>query len=37
VLEANGFTANPSEWWHFDYRDWQRYPILNRTFEELLR
>ena len=37
VLEAEAFTANPSEWWHFDYRDWQRYPILNRTFEELLR
>jgi len=37
VLEAEGFTVNPSEWWHFDYRDWQRYPILNRTFEELLR
>jgi D-alanyl-D-alanine dipeptidase len=37
VLEADGFTANPSEWWHFDYRDWQRYPILNRTFEDLLR
>ena len=36
-LEAEGFTVNPSEWWHFDYRDWQRYPILNRTFEELLR
>jgi len=37
ALEAQGFMANPSEWWHFDYRDWQRYPILNRTFEELLR
>ena len=37
VLEVEGFTANPSEWWHFDYRDWQRYPILNQTFEELLR
>jgi D-alanyl-D-alanine dipeptidase len=37
VLEAEGFTVTPSEWWHFDYRDWQRYPILNRTFEELLR
>jgi D-alanyl-D-alanine dipeptidase len=37
VLEAEGFTVNPSEWWHFDYRDWQRYPILNRTFEDLLR
>ena len=37
ALEAEGFTVNPSEWWHFDYRDWQRYPILNRTFEELSR
>jgi len=37
VLQAEGFMANPSEWWHFDYRDWQRYPILNRTFEDLLR
>lgn len=37
ALEAEGFMANPSEWWHFDYRDWQRYPILNRTFEELAR
>jgi D-alanyl-D-alanine dipeptidase len=37
VLSAEGFTVNPSEWWHFDYRDWQRYPILNRTFEDLLR
>jgi len=37
VLEAEGFTVNPSEWWHFDYRDWQRYPILNRPFEDLLK
>ncbi len=37
ALEAEGFTVNPSEWWHFDYRDWQRYPILNKTFEDLLR
>jgi D-alanyl-D-alanine dipeptidase len=35
VLEAEGFTVNPSEWWHFDFRDWQRYPILNKAFEEL--
>ena len=32
VLEAEGFIGIPDEWWHFDYRDWQRYPILNRTF-----
>jgi D-alanyl-D-alanine dipeptidase len=35
VLEAEGFTVNPTEWWHFDFRDWQRYPILNTPFEAL--
>jgi len=35
VLEAEGFTVNPSEWWHFDYRDWQRYQIQNVRFEAL--
>jgi hypothetical protein len=36
TLESQGFTVNPNEWWHFDFADWSRYPILNTTFEELL-
>src|SRR5581483_2510073 len=24
-----------AEWWHFDYREWKHYPILNVRFEEL--
>ena len=35
VLEAEGFTVNPSEWWHFDFRNWQRYQILNVPFEKV--
>lgn len=35
VMEAEGFTVDGAEWWHFDYRDWARYPVLNRRFEEL--
>jgi CubicO group peptidase (beta-lactamase class C family)/D-alanyl-D-alanine dipeptidase len=35
ALEAEGFTVYPYEWWHFDYKDWQQYPILNLTFEQL--
>jgi D-alanyl-D-alanine dipeptidase len=35
VMESEGFTVNPYEWWHFDYKDWRRYPILNLTFESL--
>ena len=37
VMEAEGFTVNPVEWWHFDFKDWDRYPIMNQTFEELAR
>ena len=26
-MEKQGFTVYPQEWWHFDYKDWKRYPI----------
>lgn len=32
VMEEQGFEVDNSEWWHFDYREWQQYPILNVTF-----
>ena len=35
VMEAEGFHVYDFEWWHFDYRDWRRYPVLNRRFEDL--
>jgi CubicO group peptidase (beta-lactamase class C family)/D-alanyl-D-alanine dipeptidase len=35
AMEAEGFSVYEAEWWHFDYRDWRLYPILNLTFEEL--
>ena len=35
AMEAEGFTVYEAEWWHFDYRDWREYPILNLTFEQL--
>ncbi|HEY0303985.1 MAG TPA: M15 family metallopeptidase [Longimicrobiales bacterium] len=35
VMEAEGFRVYNFEWWHFDYRDWRRYPVLNRRFEDL--
>jgi CubicO group peptidase (beta-lactamase class C family)/D-alanyl-D-alanine dipeptidase len=35
AMEAQGFTVYDAEWWHFDYRDWARYPVLNLTFEQL--
>ncbi len=35
VMEAEGFRVNEYEWWHFDYRDWPKYPILNLSFAQL--
>jgi CubicO group peptidase (beta-lactamase class C family)/D-alanyl-D-alanine dipeptidase len=35
AMEAQGFTVFEFEWWHFDFRDWAQYPILNLPFEEL--
>jgi D-alanyl-D-alanine dipeptidase len=35
AMEAQGFTVYEAEWWHFDYKDWREYPILNIPFEQL--
>ena len=35
AMAAEGFSVNPAEWWHFDYKDWPRYPILNIPFEQI--
>jgi hypothetical protein len=35
ALEDEGFNVYEYEWWHFDYKDWKQYPILNLTFEQL--
>jgi D-alanyl-D-alanine dipeptidase len=35
AMESEGFTVYEAEWWHFDYQDWQKYPIGNVTFEQI--
>ena len=35
AMESEGFTVYLPEWWHFDYKDWQKYRIGNVTFEEI--
>ena len=30
AMKRRGFQGLPSEWWHFDWHDWQRYPVLRR-------
>jgi D-alanyl-D-alanine dipeptidase len=35
AMESEGFTVNEDEWWHFDYKGWKQYGILNVPFEKL--
>ncbi len=35
AMEKQDFLPYPYEWWHYDYAEWQAYPILNLSFEEL--
>jgi len=35
AMEDDGFSVYEAEWWHFDFKDWRVYPILNLTFEQL--
>ena len=35
LMEAEGFTVNANEWWHFDYKDWEKYAIYDIAFSEI--
>ena len=35
AMEAEGFKVYPAEWWHFDFNDWQKYPIQNIRFDQI--
>lgn len=35
AMAAEGFSVYEPEWWHYDYKDWKDYPILNLKFSEL--
>jgi D-alanyl-D-alanine dipeptidase len=35
LMEAEGFTVNANEWWHFDYKNWQEYAIYDIAFSEI--
>ena len=35
VMEKHGFTVLATEWWHFDFKGWEHYPVLDVSLEEL--
>lgn len=37
VMTRHGFEPYPFEWWHFDFRNWKSYPVLDISFDALAR
>lgn len=35
VMQNHGFKVNSSEWWHFDFIGWQKFEVMDISFEEL--
>ncbi|HEX4826200.1 MAG TPA: cyclase family protein [Candidatus Polarisedimenticolaceae bacterium] len=35
TMGHEGFFVYPWEWWHFDYKDWTSYPILDLPFDKI--
>jgi D-alanyl-D-alanine dipeptidase len=35
LMEEEGFTVNQNEWWHFDFKDWEKYDIYDIPFSKI--
>lgn len=35
IMEQHNFLGWPHEWWHFDFKDFEQYPILDIPFEDV--
>ncbi|MCS6873509.1 MAG: M15 family metallopeptidase [Pyrinomonadaceae bacterium] len=35
MMQEEGFTVNPYEWWHFDHKDCQKYAVYDIPFSEI--
>ena len=35
VMEKHGFIGWQNEWWHFDFKDWEKYPLLDIALDEV--
>ncbi len=37
LMAKYGFSVYSSEWWHFDYKDWKEFPLMDLSFDQLRR
>ena len=35
IMERHNFVGMHTEWWHFDFADWEQYPLLDVSFDEV--
>jgi D-alanyl-D-alanine dipeptidase len=35
AMQSEGFKVYEAEWWHFDYKDWQKYRIGTVAFDQI--
>ncbi len=35
IMRSFGFTHYPTEWWHFDFKGWEKYPLMDISFSDL--
>jgi len=35
LMSKYGFQVYPSEWWHFDFKGWQGFELMDVSFDEL--
>lgn len=35
VMESNGFKVIKNEWWHFDFKGWESFPLMDIPFQKL--
>lgn len=35
IMSKYGFSVYPSEWWHFDFKGWKDYELMDLSFEQL--
>jgi zinc D-Ala-D-Ala dipeptidase len=35
VMKSHGFDPLPSEWWHFDFRGWEKFELLDLPLEKM--
>jgi D-alanyl-D-alanine dipeptidase len=35
VMVKHGFEPFPTEWWHFDFKGWEAYPVMDTPFRDI--